>query len=136
MYQLSDPSSFFAKASDVNPAVSTRRVLIVDDNQDAVEALALLLEAQGHEVRKAFQSATALEIAAHFEPEVAIVDLGLPGMNGYELARLLRERSAAILLIALSGRPIAPNDERRGVFGHALMKPLDFAELQKLLARP
>ncbi|WP_051243144.1 hybrid sensor histidine kinase/response regulator [Azohydromonas australica] len=82
-----------------------RRVMVVDDNPDAAESLALLLELQGHEVRTAHDGPGAVTLAQGFGPEVAIVDIGLPGISGYEVARRIRaqEGGRRMLLVALTG---------------------------------
>jgi signal transduction histidine kinase len=79
------------------------RILVVDDNADACEMLRLALEDVGHDLAIAADGAAAIETADHFRPHVAIVDIGLPGMTGYELARRLRARNAELRLIALTG---------------------------------
>jgi len=76
--------------SSSNGAQSERRVLIVDDNRDAVESMTILLELWGHEVRIAYNWPDALVLAAEFRPDAVLLDIGLPGMNGYEVAERLR----------------------------------------------
>ena len=83
--------------------VTAQRVLVVDDNADACEMLRLALEQAGHEPVIAAAGPEALTLAARFEPDVAILDIGLPGMNGYEVARRLRASLPGIRLIALTG---------------------------------
>jgi CheY-like chemotaxis protein len=83
--------------------VTAQRVLVVDDNADACEMLRLALEQAGHEPEIAAAGPDALALAARFQPDVAILDIGLPGMNGYEVARRLRSSQPGILLIALTG---------------------------------
>jgi PAS domain S-box-containing protein len=87
------------------PAPDARRVMVVDDNPDAAESLALLLELQGHEVRTAHDGPGAVTLAQGFGPEVAIVDIGLPGISGYEVARRIRAQDGGrrMLLVALTG---------------------------------
>lgn len=114
------------------PATSGRRVLIVDDEDDVVQSLVDILTMQGHEVRAAHDGATALDAARAFKPEVVLLDLGLPKMNGYEVARKLRaEHGKGMLLIALTGyQKDAPHLHETG-FDEHLLKPPD---LEKLLA--
>jgi PAS domain S-box-containing protein len=117
-------------------AAAPRRVLIVDDNVDAAEMLALLLQTEGHEVRTAHDGPAALRSAETFNPEVVFLDIGLPRMDGYEVARLLRrqERKPA-LLVALTGYG-RDEDRRRAEeagFDAHLVKPADPAALQGLL---
>lgn len=81
------------------------RVLVVDDNIDSAQSMSLLLELEGHEVTCAHDGHSALDAASAFDPEVVLLDLGLPEINGYEVARRLRAepRHAGVLLIAISG---------------------------------
>ena len=115
-----------------------RRVLIVDDNQDAAELLAELLDASGHEIRTAFDGPGALRVIDEFEPEVALLDLGLPVMDGYELARRLRARCRAVRLIAVTGYGQAADHERSKTAGFDvhLTKPVTFDALVRVLAEP
>ncbi len=122
-----------------SPAIH-RRILVVDDNVDAVESLALLLRLDGHEVQAVYDGPSALAAAATNPPEVAILDLGMPGMDGYELARRLRKlpETKDVLLLALTGWAEA-NDRQRcfeaGFDGH-LPKPVDWEALRQFLAHP
>src|SRR5262249_23133689 len=114
-----------------------RRILLVDDNVDAAESLSMLLGLQGHEVRVAHDGQTALRAAEEFQPEVVLLDIGLPRMDGNEVARRLRERpeSAGMLLVALTGYG-QDEDRRRSQeagFNAHLLKPVDLAALQGLL---
>jgi CheY-like chemotaxis protein len=81
------------------------RVLIVDDNRDAADSLALLMEAAGHVARAAYGGPEALRVAVEHRPDVVFVDIGMPGMNGYELGRRLRQEPATqdALLVAVTG---------------------------------
>jgi CheY-like chemotaxis protein len=113
-----------------------RRVLLVEDNEDAREAVRLLLEAAGHMVHVAETGQAALEAAVHFAPDVGLVDIGLPDFDGYEVARRLRTKlGATIRLIALTGYG-QPEDRRRvveaGFDAHAV-KPVDPNELLRIL---
>ena len=112
------------------------RILVVDDIPDAAESLALLLRVEGHEVRTAHDGPNALEVVGAFRPEVALLDIGLPRMDGYELARRLRGVPGleATLLVALTG--YGQEEDRRksmeaGFDGH-LVKPADPAALRAL----
>jgi signal transduction histidine kinase len=115
------------------------RILVVDDSKDTAESLALLLRLEGHEVRMAHDAPAALEIAQLFRPEVAILDIGLPKIDGYELGRRLRDqvKDGKILLIALTGYGQAADRRRsREVgFDHHVVKPVDPVALQELIAR-
>lgn len=116
--------------------VIRRRILVVDDNADAAETLALLLRARGHEVRVAYDGSSALELCREFHPQAALLDIGLPQIDGYELARRLRnEHQRRLLLIALTG--YGRDDDRRlsedAGFDHHLVKPVDFPTVEALL---
>jgi DNA-binding response OmpR family regulator len=114
-----------------------QRILIVDDNVDASETLAILLRLAGHDVRTVHDGAAALGVADEFKPEVALLDIGLPGKNGYQLAHALRERpdGAAMLLLAVTG--YGGDDDRRrsreAGFDHHFTKPLDPDALNNFL---
>jgi PAS domain S-box-containing protein len=112
-----------------------RRVLVVDDNADAADAIAMLLGSAGHQVRTAYAASQAIEMAREFVPDVVLLDIGLPGMNGYELARELRHFRPEALYIALTGYG-QDRDRRRAMeagFDHHLTKPVDVASLNALL---
>lgn len=119
---------------------TTRRVLIVDDNEDVAATLRMLLTIDRHQVRVVHDGAAALDAASDFRPEVIILDIGLPRMDGYEVARRLRERpeTKQSLLIALTGYGY-DDDRRRSTaagFDAHLVKPVAPATLRALLARP
>jgi len=114
-----------------------RRVLLIDDNRDAVESMTVLLELWGHEVRIAYNGPDALTLAAEFRPDAALLDIGLPGMTGYEVAQRLRQLPGwrAVMLVAVTGYG---QDEdlrrsREAGFDHHLTKPVEPATLQGLL---
>ena len=114
------------------------RVLVVEDNVDAAETLTMVLEASGHVVRTAHDGQVALETALDFRPQVMLLDIGLPGMNGFELATLLRRQSVLgnFVLVAMTGygEPAARQRSKEAGFDHHLVKPADFAKLQEILA--
>jgi signal transduction histidine kinase len=119
-------------------AVARRRVLLVDDNVDVLQGLRALLEVGGHEVQAVADPASALRASASFVPDLAILDIGLPGMDGYELAIELRRRPgfAGTRLVALSGYG-QQADQARSLaagFAHHLVKPITPAQLYSLLA--
>ena len=105
-----------------------RRVLVVDDNSDHAESLAFLLKLMGHETRLAHDGEAALQVAAEFEPNVALIDIGLPRLNGYEVARRLREqpRLRNALLVAQTGWGQESDRARshEAGFDHHLIKPV------------
>lgn len=114
-----------------------RRILVVDDNQDGAESVALLLGLRGHEVRVAFDGAEGLRAFDAFAPQVVLLDIGMPGMTGYEVARRLRAAPASrgVLLVAMtgSGQDEDRRRSREAGFDHHLVKPVDFDVLLGLL---
>ena len=130
-----------APAADRTTLESARRaarVLLVDDNSDAVEALAELLRMEGYEVISAGSAEVALERVESFRPHAALLDIGLPKMNGYDLARALRARPSlrALRLIALTGYGRAPDRQRAfdAGFDEHFVKPAPLDELLSRLA--
>jgi CheY-like chemotaxis protein len=133
-----------AAASEPGPAVSVMRphrrtrVLVVDDNRDSADTLAALLEAWGHEVQTCYDGPSVLAAVARFRPNVVLLDIGLPKMNGYEVAAQLRNsgEGRSLILVAFTG--YGQEEDRRRVreagFDHHLVKPLEPAELEKILA--
>ncbi|WP_036215935.1 hybrid sensor histidine kinase/response regulator [Massilia alkalitolerans] len=113
------------------------RVLVVDDNEDAAQMLAMALEYSGCEIRVAHSAAQALELIPVFAPAAALLDIGLPDMNGYELARRIRQlpTGAQAMLIATTGWGQQKDRERafEAGFDHHITKPIDFELLQPLL---
>ena len=114
------------------------RILVVDDNDDSLTSLAMLLRMSGNEVRTAVDGTSALEAAKAFRPEVVLLDVGLPGMNGYEVGRRMREMPEAkgAVLVAQTGWG-QDEDRRRSAeagFDAHLVKPVDPAALQKILS--
>lgn len=118
---------------------TSRRVLVVDDNVDGAESLAMLLEMYGHEAATAHDGLAALETASSFRPDVAFLDIGLPGIDGYELARRLRGQpaQAKLVLVALTGWG-SEEDKRKSEeagFDFHLTKPVEASAIAKVLAR-
>ena len=111
------------------------RILVVDDNADAANMLDIFLSMENRETRTAFTGLEALRVAEQFQPETVILDIGLPDIDGYEVARRLKERFPNICLIALSGW--GQEDDRirssEAGFDHHLVKPVDVEELKKFL---
>jgi len=116
---------------------STRRILIVDDNLDALEATGVVLRMSGHELKLAQDGPRALDIAERFLPEVVLLDIGMPGMDGYEVARKVREApwGKDMLLIAMTGFGHEKDKEkaRKAGFDAHLTKPVDPDELSRIL---
>jgi PAS domain S-box-containing protein len=119
------------------PAAAARRFLVVDDNADSASSLAMLLSIEGNETHTAHDGLEALEVAEQLRPEVVLLDIGLPKLNGFDTAKRIREQpwGKGIALVALTGWG-QEEDRRRskhaGFDGH-LVKPVDFDELMKLL---
>jgi CheY-like chemotaxis protein len=123
----------FEDANDdhVPVAVTPRHVMLVEDNSDARVMLQAALENAGHLVRVAPDGVSALKLAASFTPDVAILDIGLPGINGYEVARMLRARFASLRLIALTGYGQDSDAEaaRQAGFDAHCTKPITVGQL-------
>jgi PAS domain S-box-containing protein len=116
------------------------RVLVVEDNVDAADSLSLLLRLYGHDVQVARTGPTALEIAPTFRPEVVLLDIGLPGMDGYQVAKELQEmpKSKGTLLCALTGFTPSEADRRRQQetgFDHYFIKPVELADILELFEK-
>lgn len=120
------------------PPPTLRRVLVVDDNRDSADSLALLFRLTGNETRTACDGLEAFKAAATFRPEVILLDIGLPKMNGYEACRRIREQpwGKSMILVALTGWGQTEDRQKSkdaGFDGH-LVKPVDYAALMVLLA--
>jgi CheY-like chemotaxis protein len=129
-----------AKASVEIPGASgpKRRILVVDDNRDSATSMAMMLKLLGNEVRMAHDGLEAVEAADHFRPEVILMDVGMPKLNGYEATRRIRAQPWAngVAIIALTGWGQEDDKEKSreaGCDGH-LVKPVNLPDLQKLLA--
>ncbi|HVJ15881.1 MAG TPA: GAF domain-containing protein [Polyangiaceae bacterium] len=132
-----EPFSHGAVAVQLTPK-KLRRVLVVDDNADAANTLADLLRALGFSVEVAFDAPSALAAAAVFEPQIALLDIGLPVMDGYELARRLRQHqaTASIRLVAITGYGQTLDRERskEASFDEHYVKPVELETLRQILA--
>lgn len=119
------------------PQPAASRILVVDDNVDSADSMALLLSLDGHEVRTAFDGPGALSQAAGFQPRAVLLDIGLPGMDGYEVARRMRELPGLrdVLMIAITGYGQEEDRTRSKAagFDHHLVKPVDPDTLSRLL---
>lgn len=115
------------------------KILIVDDNETVVESASMLLEILGHEPHAAFDGQSALKLAAEIRPDVCLIDIGLPGMNGYELVRKLNElpEIAGTLMIAVSGYGRESDIERArsAGFDQHLLKPADIDQIREILSQ-
>ncbi len=124
--------------SGVKPVATLQRhILVVDDNRDAANSLAMLLKLSGHEVRTVHDGLEAVKAAAEFQPDVILLDIGLPKLHGYEVARQIREqqRDKRLILVALTGW--AQEEDRlrskEAGFDAHMVKPVDLATLSNLL---
>lgn len=115
---------------------NTARILVVDDNEDAANSLATLLEVMGYQVRIAYDGPEGIEAADEFKPAVALLDIGLPKLSGYDIARHVRgKRGGEVLLVAITGWG-QEEDRRRAHeagFDHHFTKPADFDVLLTLI---
>ena len=136
------PSSAVSSTQRIEPAVaaSRRRVLVVDDNEDAAKSLSMFLELMEHEVRCAYDGRAALRLGAEQKPDVILLDIGLPELDGYEVAHRIRQQAWGkdVILIALTGWG-QDEDRRRSReagFDLHLTKPFDPNALEQLLRKP
>ncbi len=129
------PPSPPEKAEPTGPCL---RVLVVDDNVDTVTTLAMLVQESGHDVRTAYDGSAVLEAALDYRPNVVLLDIGLPGLNGFEVAKLLRRQPALqhTVLVAMTGygRESDRQRSREAGFDHHLVKPGDFGKVLQILA--
>lgn len=121
------------------PAIQQpRRILIADDSRDSAESLALGLRLSGHEVLVAHSGPEAVAIAVHKRPAVIILDIGMPGLSGYEVAKRIRQEAwgSRAMLVALTGwgRDDDKQQARAAGFDHHLTKPIDPRDLESLMS--
>lgn len=132
-----EPPPADAPAAAVDPRPGGLSILVVDDNEDAARALGEGLTLLGHTVKVVFSAPAALAVAPMFQPQVGLLDIGLPGMDGYELAQRLREQpgAAELRLVAVTGygQDADRKQARAAGFEQHLTKPVDLARLEKLL---
>ncbi len=134
----SDPGGDSGDHQQQSHAPSGYRLMVVDDNQDAADSLALLLGFHGHEVRVAYSGMAALELTKAYTPDVLFLDIGMPGMDGYELVRRLREqpRLEQVVVAALTGW--GQQEDRRRTsdagFNYHLVKPAEPDAVEAILA--
>ena len=112
-------------------------MLVVDDNADAAQTLRMLLEDSGHDVRTADDGPTALAIAPVFRPNVVLLDIGLPGIDGFEVAKQLRQQPglSSVMLVAMTGYGQLSDKQRsqEAGFDHHLVKPVSFRKVLQIL---
>jgi signal transduction histidine kinase/CheY-like chemotaxis protein len=115
--------------------VLCRRILLADDNVDAGDSLAMLLRSSGHEVKVVRDGDEALKVFGAFNPDVVLLDLGMPRLSGYEVAKRLRADNSAVLLIAITGWGQSSDRAKsaQAGFDHHLTKPVDYSELANAL---
>jgi PAS domain S-box-containing protein len=127
-----------APSATAQPPAGRCRVLIVDDDEDTAESLAMLLEASGHHVRMAHDGPAALEAAMEYRPEVMLLDIGLPMLNGFEVAERVRKAPEiqTTVLVAVTGYGQEKDRQRTSEagFDYHLVKPADYGEIEKILA--
>ncbi|HTM52951.1 MAG TPA: ATP-binding protein [Pirellulales bacterium] len=133
------PEGYNAIPSEVHNLPGARcKIVVADDNKDAVDSLAMMLRALGHEVRTAKDGQEAIEATATFRPDVVLLDIGMPKLNGYEAARRIREEpwGKQVTLIALTGwgQDEYRQRSREAGFDHHLVKPPDSSELLEILS--
>ncbi len=120
------------------PAAAGRRILIVDDNEDGAESLSMLLDLCGNETHQAHDGVQALEAAERLRPDVVLLDIGLPGLNGYEVCRRIRQApwGKDMILVALTGwgQEEDRSRSREAGFNAHVVKPVDHDELVKIIA--
>jgi CheY-like chemotaxis protein len=131
------PAPAVPGAQDTGPPSTGRRILVVDDNRDGADSLAMMLRLLGHEIKTANDGVEAVAEAERFRPEVILMDVGMPRLNGLDAARRIREQpwGKAITIIALTGWGQHNDRERSreaGCDGH-LVKPVNLADLEKML---
>jgi PAS domain S-box-containing protein len=131
------PAELPPPAAPAAPPEASRRILIVDDNEDSTRTMAILQRRRGHETRTSFTGPDAVAVAAEFVPEVVLLDIGLPGMDGYEVARRLRAMPAlaGAFLVAMSGYGSEEDraEARAAGFDEYLVKPVDLDLLRTWL---
>jgi DNA-binding response OmpR family regulator len=117
--------------------MGNKRLLLVEDNDDGARAMTMGLVQLGHEVVIAHDAPIALNLARSFKPDIVLVDLGLPVMDGWELAKRLRRSEETLPLVAVTGRDQASDRERSAELGFAehLVKPIDLLELDRIVRR-
>lgn len=128
-----------AEAASIAPATTaSRKIMVVDDSMDAATSLAELLELLGHQTRVAHNGPDALLLAASFRPDVILLDIGMPGMNGYDVCQRLRQepwgRSMVVVALTGWGQPEDRRRAREAGFDNHLVKPADFQELESILS--
>jgi CheY-like chemotaxis protein/two-component sensor histidine kinase len=135
---LSPPTESLAASETTQQPVQPSRILVVEDNHDAADMLVLMLQTFGHEAHAAYSGQSALEMAVQYQPDVVLLDIGLPEMNGYEVARRLREHPQTnevwILVMTGYGQESDRQRTQEAGFNYHLVKPVNSRTLRDLLA--
>ena len=125
---------------EARPHEAGRRILVVDDNRDAADSLRLLLELSGHEVAVAYSGQDGVQTAEHYQPDVVLCDIGLPGLDGYEVARQLRDNpataTARLIAMTASGQDEDRRRSHAAGFEQHLVKPVGLDVLRRALNGP
>jgi CheY-like chemotaxis protein len=120
------------------PPVQPSRILVVEDNRDAADMFVMMLQTCGYEAQAAYSSQTALEMAVQYPPDIVLLDIGLPGMDGYEVTRHLRQhpQTKEVWVIAITGYGQEADRQRtqEAGFDYYLVKPVERGKLRALLA--
>lgn len=125
-----------ASERPAQPSAAHLKILVADDNPDVAQTLSQLLQMEGHQVHTAADGQEAVDMAAAFRPRVALIDIGMPKLNGYDAAMRIRAMLPGILLLAMTGWG-QQEDIRKAMaagFDHHLVKPIDVDEIERLLA--
>lgn len=134
---LEVPQPVAPQQADTTPVPGGLRILVADDNRDAAETLGALLEVMGHAVRQVNDGASAVQAAAAFDPQLVLLDIGMPGLNGYDACREIRTAAggAARTVVAVTGwgQPQDLQRAREAGFDHHMVKPVDIAKLEQLI---
>lgn len=134
----SDRESYSSKYEEQANASAQRRIVVADDNEDSAFTMAMMLKLMGNEVRTASDGVEAIEVAEAFRPELILLDIGMPRLNGYDACRRIREQSWGkdVVMIALTGwgQDEDKRQSREAGFDHHLVKPVEPEALEKLLA--
>ena len=138
LLQTAEPPSLPTPTQHAPPSGSSLRILVVDDNIDSAISMAMLLGEFGHEVRTAHDGPAALEVALDHRPDVALLDIGLPELSGYEVAKWMRQQSMLqkIVLVAMTGYGQESDRQlsQAAGFDHHLVKPVQFEKVLEILA--
>ncbi len=138
LHKHNDPAILLNEEPPGKRLASCHRILVVDDNRDSAETMEMLLQLSGHTVRTAYDGPSALPVVLEFQPDVILLDLGLPGLTGYEVAQRVQqmELGRRPLLVAMTGYGQQGDRQRTRAagFDHHLVKPVDLEVLQQILA--